>query len=127
MNHIAATTGQFPEVMPTFARHQGILRQTPNQVIKDGRRIGSMARKSRKKKIGDDAVVDPREVANFLIACGRTPSAVPKPVRHRKHPAAAKKSRIRNLAEMRWLAEVWADEERARQAKKSNVNIVRKV
>ena len=101
-----------------------MLYRTPVQALRDGRGPISMARKSRRKHIDDGAVVNPHEVADFLIACGRKPPITPKPVRFRKQPAAARTRRIRNLAEARWLAEVWADEERARRAKKSSVDIV---
>jgi hypothetical protein len=73
--------------------------------------------RSRRPPLPQDLVANDREVRDFLRSLGRAPapSAAPKPKTATKKPR-----RIRNLAEARWLAEVWADEAAARRARMSN-------
>ncbi len=76
-----------------------------------------MAKRTAKAPRPGDLVTNTREVADFLRAFGRQPA---KPAAEKKVVAAGR-PRIRNLAEARWLAKVWADEAEAR-AQKSNVD-----
>jgi hypothetical protein len=85
-----------------------------------------MAKPTRRPTLPDDMPANPHEVGDFLRAFGRQPP----PTTPKKAPAprtkvpAAKPRRIRNPAEARWLAQVWAEEAEARRAQKFNVDIV---